>query len=53
MILLHHRAFTTFLLNIVLLFFVILGLSVLRLDAQRLVLRPLRRMLKIVALCES
>ena len=32
--------------------FVLLGLSVLRYDAGRLVLGPLRRMLKIVAFCE-
>lgn len=45
-----NASFASFLLQITLLIFVLLGLSVLRLDASRLVLGPLRRMLKIVAL---
>jgi len=41
-----------FILQIGFTLFVLMGLSVLRYDAGRLVLGPLRRMLKIVALCE-
>ena len=46
----HLSNYSSFLLQFLLLIFVLSGLSVLRLDAGRLVLGPLRRMLKIVSL---
>ena len=46
----HIANYSSFLLQFLLLIFVLSGLSVLRLDAGRLVLGPLRRMLKIVSL---
>lgn len=46
------RIITLFVLQLSMTLFVLLGLSVLRNDAGRLVLGPLRRMLKIVAFCE-
>ena len=46
------RIITLFILQLSMTLFVLLGLSVLRNDAGRLVLGPLRRMLKIVAFCE-
>jgi len=46
----HLSNYSSFLLQFLLLIFVLSGLSVLRLDAGRLVLGPLRRMLKIISL---
>ena len=46
------RIITIFALQLGMTLFVLLGLSVLRFDAGRLVLGPLRRMLKIVAFCK-
>ena len=48
----NSRNFSSFLLQLSVLCMVIIGLTVLRGDASRLVIYPLRRMLKIVLRCK-
>ena len=49
---LESRAFNSFLLQLSLLLLILFSLGLLRSDAVRLVIAPLRRMLKIVLRCE-